>query len=137
MCDAHGLLQKPQWRGWISAPSDEPLPPAIGPWVDLTWPFSTDTPRLPHFEAPRVKRVRSIRDGAHANQSSLETLLHIGTHVDAPIHFVDDAPAFQDVPARRLTGPGLVWRIEVGEYEIIEPAHLERARPTLRPAISS
>jgi len=133
MCDAHGFLRKPRWKGWAWTPQAAPAPQqATGPWVDLTWPFSADAPRLPHFEPPRIRRVRAISAGDHGNLSTLETLTHIGTHIDAPVHFVDDAPAFQDVPASRLAGPGVIWRIDVEEYGEIGPQLLEQARPILQ-----
>lgn len=136
MCDAHGFLRKPHWKGWSWTPATPPIAAAAaatGPWLDLTWPFSADAPRLPHFDPPRITRVRAISAGDHGNLSTLETLTHIGTHIDAPVHFVDDAPAFQDIPVSRLTGTGVVWPIEVEEYGEIGPELLEAARPRLRP----
>lgn len=132
MCDAHGFPTKTQWQGWNWTPSGAPLPQPTGPWIDLTWPFSAQSPRLPHFEPPRIRRLRAISAGDHSNSSTLETLTHIGTHIDSPVHFVDDGPAFQDVPVSRLTGQGVVWRIEVGEYGEIGPEQLQQARPLLK-----
>lgn len=133
MCDAHGFLTKPHWKGWLTTPAQAPLPPPAGPWVDLTWPFSANAPRLPGFDAPVLRRLRSIRDGSHGNVSIVETVTHVGTHLDAPIHFVEDAPAFQDIPASRLTGHGVVWRIETTEYGVIGAGQLAQARPLLQP----
>lgn len=133
MCDAHNFLLKPHWKGWASTPSQALLPRATGPWVDLTWPLSAETPRLPHFAAPVLRKLVSISEGAAANVSVLETVTHIGTHVDAPLHFVHGAPSFQDIPASRLTGQGVVWRIDVEEYGVVGPELLEQARPRLQP----
>lgn len=134
MCDVHDFFVKPRWKGWVSTPEAAPLPPATGPWVDLTWPLSTDTPRLSEFPAPKFGKVIAMVDGIGANVSTLEMVAHIGTHLDAPLHFVHDGPSFQDIPVSRLTGQGVVWHLEdIAEYGIIEPEHLEQARPRLRP----
>jgi kynurenine formamidase len=58
--------------------------------------------------------------------------VHIGTHVDAPCHFVVDGPAAHEVPMERLHGAGIVWRIDVGPLGEIDVGHLERATPRMQ-----
>jgi arylformamidase len=56
----------------------------------------------------RLERVAAIDDGAIANLSRLDFGVHSGTHVDAPIHFFDGAPAAEAIPLEPLMGPAHV-----------------------------
>jgi kynurenine formamidase len=51
----------------------------------------------------------------HASSvTRLEMVCHTGTHLDAPSHFVPGAPAIDEIPLARLSGPGeLPERVEV------------------------
>jgi arylformamidase len=55
-----------------------------------------------------LERVDSIPDGAHANISRLDLGVHTGTHVDAPIHFIEGAPGSESVELAPLIGPAVV-----------------------------
>jgi arylformamidase len=56
----------------------------------------------------RLERVLSIRDGEAANVSRLELGVHTGTHVDAPLHFLDDGTAAEELPLDPLVGEAFV-----------------------------
>jgi arylformamidase len=56
----------------------------------------------------RLERVSSISDGEVANLSRLDFGLHTGTHVDAPLHFVDGAADVDSLPLEVLVGPAIV-----------------------------
>ena len=71
----------------------------------------TISPRLVTWPGdPRVTltRLSSIAEGAVANVSRLDASVHTGTHVDAPLHFIEGAPAVEAMPLDRLIGPCLV-----------------------------
>ena len=53
----------------------------------------------------RLERIRELADGAAANISRLDLGVHTGTHVDAPSHFIDGAPAAETLPLHVLVGP--------------------------------
>jgi arylformamidase len=55
-----------------------------------------------------LERVDSIPEGAHANVSRLDLGAHTGTHVDAPIHFIEGAPGSESVELAPLIGPAVV-----------------------------
>jgi arylformamidase len=52
----------------------------------------------------RLERVLSIADGASANVSRLDFGVHSGTHVDAPVHFIEGAPAAEALRLDALVG---------------------------------
>jgi len=131
MCDSDQSKAGNGWRGWMELPAPRPCVPA-GDWIDLTWPLSPTVPRIASFPPPRIARIAAIPDRP-LNITELQMIVHTGTHVDSPRHFYNDGPAFQDIPLERLMGAGVVWRMDLPLYGLIEPADLERMRPRLAP----
>ncbi|MCS7003621.1 MAG: cyclase family protein [Dehalococcoidia bacterium] len=78
------------------------------PIYDVSVPIRNDTIIFPGDPAVRVERVQRMADGAIANLTSLSFGAHTGTHIDAPNHFLDDAPGIEAIPLERLRGPALV-----------------------------
>jgi kynurenine formamidase len=109
-------------------------PPAapIGAWVDLTHPLTLDPPRLPSFPAPTFTRVREMPADPF-NLTRLDLIVHSGTHVDSPRHFVADGPAMEEVPLERLHGRGVVIGLDQRPDGLIEPEDLEQAHPQVEP----
>jgi arylformamidase len=55
-----------------------------------------------------LQRALSIADGATANVSRLDFGVHSGTHVDAPVHFIEGAAGAETLPLDVLVGPAYV-----------------------------
>ena len=55
-----------------------------------------------------LTRVKSIEDGQVANISRLDFGVHSGTHVDAPLHFIEGAPGAEALPLEPMLGPAHV-----------------------------
>jgi arylformamidase len=130
MCDCHEAIRR-NWNGWLA------LPPAThesgtGPWTDLTHRLTEELSRSPAFPKPVFRHLLKMPEG-NANITEMQMVVHHGTHVDAPRHFMLDGPAFDEIPLERLYGPAVVWRIEKGPLAVITPADFEAARPQLRP----
>ncbi len=118
------------WQGWINVPS--PLITGTSPWLDLSHPFNESVPRVPVIPAPQFPRFKRMPEDPF-NATEIHMVVHLGTHVDAPRHFLNDGPGFDEIPLERLYGPGVVWGIEADPFQVIEPADLSRMRPELRP----
>lgn len=56
----------------------------------------------------RLVQTHSIAGGDHANGSRLECDLHVGTHVDAPWHFIEDGKTVEQISLDVLVGPAYV-----------------------------
>jgi arylformamidase len=56
----------------------------------------------------RLEQVSSIARGDPVNISRLDFGVHTGTHVDAPVHFIDGAPAADALSLEALIGPAHV-----------------------------
>jgi len=50
---------------------------------------------------PKIKSVTN----AHVTESRLELDVHSGTHIDAPLHMVNDGDTFETIPLEDLVGP--------------------------------
>jgi arylformamidase len=55
-----------------------------------------------------LERVASRANGAVVNLSRLDFGVHTGTHVDAPVHFIDGAPGAESLPLDVLVGAARV-----------------------------
>lgn len=70
-----------------------------------------------------ITPVQSIAAGDTANVSRIDLGSHTGTHVDAPLHFMDGAAAVDELPLDALIGPARLIAFDddvlaVGEAEL-------------------
>ena len=117
MCESPIVKGRTGWRGWF----DLPLRTARRPdeqWVDLTHPFSTSVPRSAMFPPPRFSYFAQMPEKP-LNVTHMETIVHMGTHVDAPRHFYADGPGMDEIPIERMTGEGVVIRLDKSVNEQI------------------
>ena len=78
--------------------------------IDLSHTIVTGMAQWPGDDQP-LRIVREAEHGADPCESSrLELGCHVGTHVDAPRHFLAGAAGVDDPPLARFAGPGLVLR---------------------------
>jgi kynurenine formamidase len=90
---------------------------AMGTWVDLSHRLVDDLPRVPTFPSPQYSRFLSMPEHP-LNVTHIDMVVHVGTHVDAPCHFIDGGPAIDDLPVDRFAGPGLVCRVESSDRSV-------------------
>jgi len=118
------------WQGWMELERDKDMSP-IGPWVDLSQTIYDGMPRFALFTAPRVVQIKKMPQDP-LNVTELQIICHVGTHVDAPRHFVADGPSMEEIPFNRFQGPGVVWKLDVEPFGIVGVEHLESAKLKLR-----
>ncbi len=75
---------------------------------DVTWPVSPEMPVWPGDPPVRLERVKRMEDGAKDNVSHLACSVHVGTHVDAPLHFIVDGADTASLSLDTLVGPAQV-----------------------------
>jgi arylformamidase len=75
---------------------------------DVSVPVSPRLPTWPGDPAISLERASAISRGDPANVSRLDCGVHTGTHVDAPVHFIDGAGGIDTLDLAVLTGPCLV-----------------------------
>ncbi|MEZ0397030.1 MAG: cyclase family protein [Anaerolineales bacterium] len=93
---------------------------------DITVPIHPSMPVWPGDPQVVLEQVASIDAGANANVSHLKAGVHVGTHVDAPHHFLNDRRTVESLPLEVLTGPALVVRLP-DECQVVTAADLEAA----------
>lgn len=72
--------------------------------IDVSVPVRPGMITYPGDPEVRLERVSSIADGDVVNLSRLDFGVHSGTHVDAPLHFVDGGPSVESLPLDVLVG---------------------------------
>ncbi|MGI0078807.1 MAG: cyclase family protein [Nitrososphaerales archaeon] len=93
---------------------------------DLTQEWGAGIPPWPYFPDPIVSSFhRFPRDTLHSMR--VDTAMHVGTHVDAPLHFNPEGWDSAEIPLGVLFGEGIVVDLEddVGEFDIITPRMVE------------
>ena len=94
---------------------------------DISLPISADLPVWPGDPAVQLERVEKMEDGSRYNLTHLKMSAHVGTHVDAPFHFLGgNSLTIDQLPLNLLTGRAYVLRIP-DEVELITAAILRRA----------
>jgi arylformamidase len=72
--------------------------------IDVTVPISDGMPVYDGNPEVRLQRARSIADGDTVNISLLEMGVHTGTHVDAPVHFIEGGAGTETIDPAILIG---------------------------------
>jgi arylformamidase len=77
--------------------------------VDLSYRVSDDMVVYPGMERPVFRCVYRVNSEG-ANLTKMSMMVHTGTHVDAPKHFLDDSPGIDELPLDRLYGRARMFR---------------------------
>lgn len=77
-------------------------------WQDISVPIRDGMVTFEGDPEVHLERVMAMADGAICNVSRLDFGVHSGTHVDAPVHFIDGASGIEAVALDVLVGPALV-----------------------------
>lgn len=81
---------------------------------DISLPISPSLPVWPGDPPIQLELIESMSAGAQSNVSRLNASVHIGTHVDAPHHFLNDHRTVESLPLEMLTGPCYVAQLPDG-----------------------
>jgi arylformamidase len=93
---------------------------------DVSVPLRTGMVVYPGDPEFSSERVMSLAAGDVANVSRIDLGVHTGTHVDAPLHFVDGAAAVEALDLDVLVGPAVVVEVrgsgDIGPDAVVEGA---------------
>lgn len=90
---------------------------------DISLTISENFPTWPGDPPIELKMISQIEKGDLANVTHLSAPVHMGTHVDAPDHFLNNGKTVEDIPLDYLVGSVLV--LEVPSSEVITTGDLE------------
>jgi arylformamidase len=96
---------------------------------DISVTISPHLPTWPGDPRLELEKFESMDKGAHNNVTRISSSLHLGTHVDAPYHFLNDGRTVEQLPLDVLTGPCYVVQLPDG-VEAITSEVLERTEVT-------
>lgn len=96
--------------------------------LDLSQDFSMHTPAFAGYGGPSIRWTKRMAFDKAGGQE-ITSSLHVGTHLDAPAHFLSGGKFIGDLPLEFLVGPACVVDLEkmgIGDYELYGPEHFER-----------
>src|SRR2546423_10074981 len=73
--------------------------------VDLSHPISFHTPGWVGYPGMRLYYTQTLQTNRVVSQR-IETSLHVGTHLDAPLHFAPGGKDMASIPLERLLRSG-------------------------------
>lgn len=93
------------------------------PWIDISVPLKNGMAHWPGDPTVNISRVRDLEKGDTVNLSTISMGAHSGTHVDAPLHFINGGEGVDEIPLETLVGRARV--IEIRDTESIKPDELK------------
>ena len=74
-------------------------------FIDISVPLHSGMISWPGDPEVTISRVVDQSDGHEATISRLDMGAHTGTHMDAPLHFLQDSPGMEAMPLNAVIGP--------------------------------
>jgi arylformamidase len=82
---------------------------------DLSLTITEDLPTWPGDPGVKLQKISQIKEGGMTNLTHISTSVHVGTHIDAPNHFLDDGETVENIPLDLLVGPAEVIELATGQ----------------------
>jgi arylformamidase len=111
--------------GYIIASSEMHYKSSWGSMMiyDVSLPVSASLPMWPGDPPVSITWGLQISKGDKVNLSSLLMSSHSGTHVDAPVHLIDEGLTADEIPLEQLVGKATV--VEIRHQKLITRQELE------------
>lgn len=77
------------------------------PYLDFTHPFTHDMPVFPGDSLPEWQQAATTAKEGYTVWK-LRTGMHVGTHIDAPLHMVEGGRTLDVFPPDHFIGPGVL-----------------------------
>ena len=93
---------------------------------DFSQPLNEQVSFWPFYNPFEVKYIK--RKAEHGvNAQYIMTSNHMGTHLDAPRHFVTGGMTIDEIPVEWLCGPGVIVNLSdaLGELDVYSPKMIE------------
>lgn len=76
--------------------------------IDISVPIDDKLPIWPNSPKPKFSKISSIRGGDSANDTEIKMSVHTGTHIDAPLHFIQNGKSVEKLDLKTFFGPVFV-----------------------------
>ncbi len=97
-----------------------------GKWIDVTVGLKNGVVNWPGDPKAVVERSRQIDGNSHSNLTHLSMSAHTATHMDAPLHFIEDGKSIDAMPVEATVGPARV--IGIRDRSVIDAPELREHR---------
>ena len=74
-------------------------------YIDLSHTFTESMPVYPGDPEPRISHTAFLEKDGY-NDFTIETGMHVGTHIDAPLHMIKDGKKIPELPVDNFFGRG-------------------------------
>lgn len=101
-------------------------------WIDITRPVDETLITWPGRSRPTRQWEKSLAAGDHCNVSSWEWNAHSGTHVDAPLHFIERGHSIDQIPPDLFLGDCQVVELAPGNFAPMDEKAARRYAGTKR-----
>ena len=95
-------------------------------FVELSHSWGLGQPCWPYFEDVKIERLHGMAKSRVLTQK-ITTVMHSGTHIDAPGHVVEGTPLLHEIPLGNFFGTGVVLDIPKGKWGVVTPEDLDAA----------
>jgi len=85
--------------------------------IDLTHTFTSDMPVYPGDDCSKLYQSDFIKD-CGVSDHKIESGMHVGTHMDAPLHMIEGGARIAEFPVDKFQGRGVV--IDARDRKIID-----------------
>src|SRR5665213_1742562 len=92
-------------------------------WIDISAPLRNGMVAWPGDAPFELTSTLEMANGDPCNLSQISTTAHIGTHMDAPRHYLPNAAGMEAMPITASVGRARV--IEIHDPELIRTSELE------------
>lgn len=106
-------------------------------WIDITRPMGDSMLCWPGRQPPEFSWEQRLEDGDHCNVSKWTLNAHTGTHIDAPLHFVDGGDSVDRISADKLVGACRVIDLDAMNASTLDRDQAEALRGESRLLIRS
>ncbi len=90
--------------------------------IDLTHKFTNNMPVFPGDPKSTLEQIAFIDKDTY-NDHKLTTAMHVGTHMDAPLHMIEEGKTIDEITPDRFIGKGVL--VDVRGKDKIDPAVLK------------
>jgi kynurenine formamidase len=95
-------------------------------WIDLSHTLEEDIPAYPTHARFGRALYESYEYGDAALHYGLTTSEHTGTHMDAPLHFIPEGSAIDELPLDRLAGrAATIEATDLGAGDLVDVGRIE------------
>ena len=91
-------------------------------YIDISLGLHTKLPHFPNTPGFTLEWFKRIERGHDCNNSRIESDVHFGTHIDAPLHFIQGGKTVDQLSPDILIGPA--WVVDLQAVAAITSSHL-------------